>query len=1214
MADLSSRSYAKVVDVISEGEILGLKDGNKSIYLNNTPLQNTDNSYNFQNVTVESRTGTNDQAYIALANTDNTEISNVVSVNVAVQKATPVVRTISNSFINAARVTLNFPQLRAFNNDGSTSGATVDFKIGVQYSGDVGYTETSYSVSGRAADNYQVNYLINLTGAFPVNIRVTRVTNDSTAPTLIDAFSWASYTEITYAKPRYPNTALVAMRFDAEAFGSFPDRAYWIRGVKVRIPSNATVDMVSYPGRITYAGAWDGTFKATREWTNDPCWCLFELLTNARFGFGNYIDTTQLDKWSFYSASQYCNELVGNGFGGQEPRFSCNVNIQQNEDAYRLINDMASVFRAMPYWSVGSLTVSPDKPTTTSYLFNLSNVSEEGFSYSGSEQKTRATVAVVKYFDTNLRNYNYEQVEDQVAIAKYGVQTKQIEAFACTSRGQANRLGRWLLYTEQYETEVIAFTTSISEGVIVRPGMVIDVADPMRSGTRRGGRINTATTTAVTVDDATGLSTTNSPTLAVVLPNGTVETKAVISIAGNVITVGTAFSAAPNSNSVWIYEDTVVQTTQWRVISIQENDDCQYTVNALSYNASKYNAIEQNLTLQTRNVSVLNALPAAPTGIGLSEALYKYQDQVKAQISVTWQPVTSVAQYQLRWRKDKNNWTTADCYGPSFELFDITPGFYEFEVYSVNATGNLSTTALTGLITALGKTAPPANVSSISAILDPDVGVTLNWSPVADLDLQGYEIWQGPAWGSGTQLGLFSATSKKLGLLPAGTTTWWIKALDTSGVYSTTAASTSLTISAAGAPTTSGVYSNDSLILSWTAVSGSLSTAFYEIRYGTTSSTWSTATVLGTVLGTTYAIKGAWSGTRRFFVAAVDLKGNYGAAATYDAVVTVPSQPTVTQQVIDNNVLLQWTDSTQTFPIVSYELRRGSTWAGATVIGTKQGKFTTVFESAAGTYTYWLAGIDSAGNYGTPGSVTALVNQPPDYVLKLNVDSTFTGTKTNMTAFGAGLLASVDTAETWQGHFTSRSWSTPQDQINAGYAYFAMPTTTTAQYYEDVDYGTVLAGTKVTATLTSNATAGSTTITPTIKVKKLVTDAWTTYAGISSVFVTDFRYVRVQYDFTSAGGDDLLEVSALNIRLDSKLRNDSGTGSANSGDTGGTTVNFNISFVDVDSISVTPLATTGVIAVYDFVDAPNPTSFKVLLFNTSGTRVSGSFSWSARGV
>ena len=1209
---LFSTSYAKVVDLISEGEIYGLKDGNKSIYIDNVPLQNANGSYNFKNVTVITRTGTQAQTYIPGFD----DVANEVGVGVTVEKATPVVRTITNTSVNAARITITIPALQKVEDNGDINGTSVRLQIAVQYNGGGFVTSgpgfIDDTITGRTSQQYQKQYLVNLNGAFPIDIKVTRITDDSTSAKLGNSFSWSSYSEVTYAKLAYPNSALVGVKIDAEQFSSIPSRSYRIRGIKVKIPSNGTVNATT--GAISYSGVWDGTF-GTAQWTSDPAWCLWDLLTSTRYGFGQHIDVTQLDKWAFYSASQYCSASVPDGFGGFEPRFSCNVNIQTAEDAYKLINDMCSVFRAMPYWSTGALTVAQDKPQDPAYLFTLANVSEEGFSYSGSSLKTRPNVAVVQYFDMDLRNTSYEVVENAAAIKKYGIIKTEVTAFACTSRGQASRVGDWLLYTTNNEaTETVTFVASIDAGVVVRPGQVIEISDPVRAGTRRGGRISAATTTTVTVDDAAGLTTASAPMLSVILSDGTVQMRSVTGIVGNVLTVNPAFSSAPNANSVWVFEDNNVKTSTWRVLTVQEQEQCKYAITALAYNASKYDYIERGKALQTRTISTLNAVPAAPTNLTLSEALYTYQNQVRSKVIVTWRGVAGVNQYQVKWRKDSGNWTTVARQQQDYEILDTTPGLFEVYVYSLSAGGKTSADALTGTIQALGKTAPPANVPSITAVLDPDVGVTLTWDPVADLDLQGYEIWQGPAWGSGTKLGLFSATSKKLGLLPAGTTSWYIKALDTSGSYSTNAANTLITIVAAGAPTTSGTFSNDSLIFSWTAVAGSLSTAFYEVRYGTTSDTWSTATVVGTVLGTTYPIKGSWVGTRRFFVAAVDLKGNYGASATFDAVITAPAQPTVTQQVIDNNVLLQWTDATQTLPIVAYELRRGSTWAGATVIGTKQGKFTTVFESVAGTYTYWLAGIDTAGNYGTPGSVTAQVNQPPDYVLKYNLDSTFAGTKTNMVAIGSGLLASIDSTETWQSHFTSRSWSTPQDQINAGYTYFAMPSTTTAQYYEDIDYGTVLAGTKVTATLTSNVVAGSTTITPTIKIKKLSTDAWTTYSGVNSVFATDFRYVRAQYAFASTGGDDLLQVTGLNIRLDSKLRNDSGTGTANSSDSGGTVVNFNLAFVDVDSISVTPATTNAVIAVYDFVDVPNPTSFKVLLFNTSGTRVSGGFSWSARGV
>ena len=1189
---LLSTSYAKVLDLVSEGEIYGLTDGLKSLYLNNTPVQNLDGSYNFQNVRIETRTGTQSQSYVPGFDA----VANEVGVGVTVVNGTPLTRTITDTSVDAVRVTISIPTLQVLQEDGDIRGTDVRLKIRVQYNGG-GFAEViDDTIRGRTSQQYQKQYQIDLDGAFPVDIRVQRVTDDSISVKLVNAFSWSSYTEVSYAKLSYPNSALYGIRISAEQFNSIPSRSYRIKGIKVKIPSNGTVNPTT--GAISYSGIWDGTFGAA-QWASDPAWCLWDLLVSTRYGVGQHIDTTKLDKWSFYAASVYCGQSVPDGFGGYEPRFSCNVNIQTSEDVYRLINNFCSVFRAMPYWSAGALTVSQDKPADPAYLFTYANVTEEGFSYSGSSLKTRPTVAVVQYTDLDLRDQAYEVVEDPEGIAKYGIVKTEITAFACTSRGQAHRLGEWLLYSGLKETEVCTFTASVDAGVIVRPGQIISISDPVRAGARRGGRITSATTTAITVDDATGLAMGTGTMLSVILSDGTVQARAVSSIAGSVVTVSSAFSSAPNSNSVWLLETTALQPTTWRVLSVVEEEQCNYSITCLAYNSSKYDYIERGVPLQSRNVSSLNNVPVVPTSLSLVEALYLYADQVRSKVIVTWEGVPGINQYLVKWRANSGNWTTVTRQQQDFEIFDTTPGLYEFAVYSLSAGGQSSASSLSGSLTVLGKTAAPANVLGFYVTLDADVGVSLTWDPVPDLDIQGYEIWQGSAWGSGTKIGLFAATSKKLGLPPIGVTQWWIKALDTSGTYSSIATSTTINITSAGSTTTSGSFGGDSIVISWSAVTGSLSTAFYEVRYGTASSTWGTATVLGTVQGTTYPVKANWVGTRRFFIAAVDIKGNYGTPATYDAVVAAPSQPAITQQVIDNNVLLQWSDSTQTLPILYYELRKGATWATAAVIGTKQGKFTTVFESVSGVYTYWLAGVDSAGNVGTPGSVSAQVNQPPDYVLKLNFNSSFAGTGTNVAA---------------QSHFTSRSWSTPQDQINAGYAFYALPSQTTGQYYEDIDYGAVLSGTKVSITLTSSSVTGSMSMTPTIKTKKLSTDAWTTFAGVTSVYATNFRYVRAQFDFASSGGDDLQMISGLNVRLDSKQRTDSGNGTAAAGDSGGTLVTFNLAFIDVDSISVTPANTTAVIAVYDFVDAPNPTSFKVLLFNTSGTRVSGSFSWTARGV
>lgn len=1565
---LDSTQYAKIIDLISEGEIQGLKDGHRSIYFDNTPLadkatnavytqtgtaivvtsnnhnkKNNDyvylgftsgtavsgeyrinsltsntftvksntsattngnvswSGYNFQDVNVYLSNGTQNQSSLDLSD----GIEDERPVNVTVTKDTPITRTITDPNVDAVRVTLTLPALQKSQNDGDIAGSSVTISIEIQYNGG-GFNEVARNtIDGRSGDQYQRDYLVNLSGPKPVDIKLVRITDDARDSRTQNSFTWSSYTEIIKSKLRYPNSALVGLRIDAEQFSNVPSRTYLVRGIKIRLPANATV--YSENGAVKYGGIWNGAFGSA-QWCSDPAWILYDLLTSTRYGFGDFLLTdaektsftgnaSNLDKWAFYSASQYCSALntyntateianraaaglaprtgatddyhpttgrhgVPDGFGNYEPRFSCNVNIQTAEDSYKLINDMSSVFRAMPYWSTGALTVSQDRPTDSSYLFTLANVSEQGFSYQSSSKKNRPTVAVVSYLDLSTREIAQEVVEDTAAIDKYGAVVSEISAFACTSRGQANRIGRWLLYSEQYESEVVSFTASIDAGVIVRPGQVISIEDPMRriSGQRMGGRISSATTLQIEVDNATGIAAGNNRTLSVILPTGAVETRNVSAISGRMITVSAAFSQAPNPNSIWIYQTDAIKASQWRVLGIQEQDDANYLVNAVSYDASKYGYVEQNMALLPREVTNLNEIPSPPATISLSETLYYYKDQVRAKVIAYWSPVVGVNQYQVQWRKDNGNWNVLNKVGPDYEVLDITPGVFEFRVYSLSAGLKTSANYVTSTITALGKTAPPGDVSAFTATIDPSIGIMLNWSAVTDIDISAYEIRTGADWGTSALLAQTKSTTYKLGYLNTSNQTFWIKALDTSSVYSANAAnvsvsisqpnpvtvnsqiqdplfvlswqqpaitsyaigyyiigygdtyesltevsktssttfsapanwfgarkywvtpvdivgnaaaspnSVSVSISQAAAPTISGTASGSTATLSWSAVNGTLTTQSYQIKRG---SSFASATLLANINGTSYTLRANWSGSetfwvvavdgngtlgtpgsvaisiaaapaptlsssftgrdvvlnwsavkgtldtdyyvirrtisgntstiatayatthtlrvdwgtvdnpRRFSVYAVDVNGLAGAEAVIDIAIALPTAPSISQQVIDNNVLLKWSGSTSSLPIEYFELRKGSTWAAATVIGTKQGGFTTTFESQSGSYRYWLAGIDSAGNYGTPAYVDAIVNQPPDYILQLDQDSAWTGEEVNIyTDSFLGQIVNVNLTETWQSHFTSRGYTSPQDQINAGYAYYLMPTTTTAYYEEEFDTGALLSGTKILSTLSSTNVSGTTTATPTLRTRGTTSTAatysqtgtttitvtsnahgliandrvwldftsgtavdgtyivvtaatntftvtaasaattsgnvnwikWNTYASVNEIYATSFRYFRVRYDFSSSGGDDLLVLTRLNVRLDSKLRNDAGAGAANAADSGGTTVNFNIAFVDVQSISVTAASTSAVFAVYDFVDVPNPTSFKVLLYDAAGTRVSGNFSWSARGV
>lgn len=750
---LASKQYATFVDLLSEGEIEGFPSASaytrgtdnynrallKDVFLNGTQIlrqgadatnpQNAD--YNFQSITLQPRYGTQAQNYI----TGFSDIERETSVQVKVQQATPITRTVTDDTVDAMRVTITVPRLEQYTDEGDVKGTSVELEIRVQYNGGGYTTVISDTIAGRTADQYQKDYKINFSGAYPIDVRVVRITADSLDTNLLNDFYWSSYTEITEQKLRYPNSALVAMRLDAEQFSSIPNRSYRIRGIKVPIPSNGTVNQTT--GAISYAGVWNGTFAAA-TWTSDPAWILYALLTNTRWGLGDHITASQLDKYAFYSASQYASASIDDGFGGTEPRFSCNALIQNQEEAYKLINDLCSVMRVMPYWSTGSLTISQDKPTDSSYLFTLANVSADGFNYTGSDLKTRHTVAIVSYLDLDTQDIAYEVVEDKDAIAKYGVITTNIKAFACTSRGQAARLGEWLLYTEQNETEVVNFKTSIDAGVLVRPGQVIEIADPVKSGVRRGGRIRSATTTVITVDDTaeTDLVTSGSATLSVIMPDGTVETKAISSIAGANITVASAFSTAPNANSIWVLSNSTVETSTWRVLTVSEIDQAQYEVTAIAYNASKYNYVERGFKLETRNITQVNEPRPAPTNLSASETIYESNGQVRVKLIISWGAIVGVSQYQVQWRPVDGNWTTVNVPRTDYEILDTTAQTYQVRVYSLNGVRTPSTQPAELSYAAVGKTAVPGDVQNLTFEAISANSGRLRWNPTVDLDVQ----------------------------------------------------------------------------------------------------------------------------------------------------------------------------------------------------------------------------------------------------------------------------------------------------------------------------------------------------------------------------------------------------------------------------------------------------------------------------------------------
>jgi len=754
---LSSKQFATIVDVLSEGEIEGFPSAAaftkgtanyntaalKDVFLGKTPVlrasadptntQPTD--FNFQDVEFEPRFGTNNQTFIS-------GISNIESetnVGVKVENGTPVSRQITNSNINAVRVTIRFNGLQTFETNGDVNGASVELTIKIIQNNGTTTTPISDTVTGRTSSAYNRDYRVDLPSNlnYPITVQVARVTADATDPNrLRDEFFFSSFTEIIDEQRPYPDIAHAALRFDSQQFSSVPRRMYKVRGVKIKIPHNGTVDATN--GRITYTGTFNGTLTTTKVWCSDPAWILFNLLTETRYGLGDHITEAQLDKYAFYSASVYCSELVDDGAGGQEPRFSCNTILQARQDAYEVVNSLTSVMRSISYWNAGSLTISQDRPTDPSYLFNLSNVTSAGFGYSGTSLKTRATVVSVSYFDMENQELDFETVEDVAAKNKYGVLHKKITGFGCSSRGQARRLGRFLLFEEQNSTETINFTTGISEGVVVRPGQVIEVSDPVRAGLRRGGRIKSATTTTVTVDntDDTDLDATNNPTLSVILPDGSVESKSVTGIVGAVITIdsSTPFSSAPNANSVWILQNTTLQTTQWRVVSVTEDKD-NYAIIGTAYNSAKFAFIEDGSTLPTRNVTILNELKNAPAIDSAEQFFYVENQKAKVKIILDYQAVPGVSQYRVQYRKDKGNFVTTTVTGTDFTIFDASEGEYEFRVFSLNAALEASAEPSTLIKDFAGKTAIPADMTGLTAEPINSKLIRLRWNRSTDIDV-----------------------------------------------------------------------------------------------------------------------------------------------------------------------------------------------------------------------------------------------------------------------------------------------------------------------------------------------------------------------------------------------------------------------------------------------------------------------------------------------
>lgn len=720
---LHNISYAAILDVISNGEVYGPAHPSqplRDIYLDGTPIQNEDGSLNFQSVESDYRVGTIDQEHIA----GFPASVSVISVGTEITTSTPWTQQINGSELSAVRVSINVPQLLktydSGNNAGDRVGYKVEYAIDISSGGGAFENVITTSFNGKTVNGYTRTHRIELpSGNSFWTVRVRRITAESTSTTIQDAIYLDSYAEVIDGKFRHPMTALIGVKIDAEQFQSIPTRAYHWKGRIIRVPSNYD------PETRTYSGVWDGTFKSA--YSNNPAWVFYDMLTNTLFGLGEYINAASVDRYALYQIGAYCDQMVDDGQGGLEPRFVCNCYIQSAQDALRVLNDLSSVFRGMAYWSDSQVVPVADMPSDPIYNYANANVIDGKFEYAGTDLKTRKTVALVSWNDpSNFYKSKVEVVEDSDGIARYGIRKTEVIAFGCTSRGQAQRIGLYLLYTSRMETGTVAFSVGL-DGIIPQPGSIIKIADRNRAGRQIGGRISQSGANFIITDRENPAKVGD--TINVNLPSGTNESKLVSGIDGRKITVDSDFSSEPSKQSVWSIDADDLVTQQARVISVSEADGIQYDVNCVFHHPGKFSAIDSGVRLDPLPVSVVPPRTQnAPTNIQIAQFNTFKQGTTRQNAEITWDAPEYAVQYDVQWKRDNGDWVSVTRTGTrTIQLSDIFAGEYIVRVRAINSLDVPSLWAYSSATQLDGIVGAPPAVTTLSAT-GQVMAITLEWS------------------------------------------------------------------------------------------------------------------------------------------------------------------------------------------------------------------------------------------------------------------------------------------------------------------------------------------------------------------------------------------------------------------------------------------------------------------------------------------------------
>ncbi|WP_434681379.1 DUF1983 domain-containing protein [Pseudomonas sp. R1-18] len=730
---LRSTNLAKLLIAVGEGEFEGTPTA-ADIYLDNTPIQDASGNVNFPNVKWDWRPGSVDQTYIP----GIPSVDNETTVNVELRSDAAWVRSVTNTQLSAVRVRLAWPALQKQDNEGNVSGYRIEYAIDVATDGGSYQQVLSEAVDGKTTTRYERSRRIDLPAATSGwQIRVRRLTPNQNTNRIADTMLVAGLTEVIDAKLRYPNTALLYIEFDAEQFTNIPAVTVRCKARKWQVPSNYD------PVNRTYSGVWDGTMK--QAWTNNPAWVTYGICTEDRFGLGKRIKSFMVDKWELYRIAQYCDQLVPNGVGGQEPRFLCDMNLQGRAEAWSLLRDIAGIYRAMTYWAQGQLVMQADMPRAQDfdYVFTRANVIDGKFSYGSASAKTRYTRALVSY-DNPDNNYDTDVIPfaDLDMQRRFGDKPTELSAIGCTRASEAQRRGKWVVLSNNQD-RTVTFKTGM-EGAIPLPGHIIPVADTLLAGREVGGRIATAAGKVVTLDRDTRAKPGDR--LIVNLPGGKAEGRTVESVAGRALTVTKAYSETPIPELQWALDADDLAIPLYRVLSTRRSAEGEYEISALQYEPSKFAYIDTGARLEERPISVIPiTVVAAPASVSLTSTTAIAQGLAVTTMTISWPAVSGAVAYDVEWRKDNGNWIKVQRTGStSVDVTGIYAGGYLARVRAVSAF-DISSNWRTSILTQLkGKEGLPPAVTSLTAS-SLIFGIRLNWTfPPGAEDTQRTEIWYGP--------------------------------------------------------------------------------------------------------------------------------------------------------------------------------------------------------------------------------------------------------------------------------------------------------------------------------------------------------------------------------------------------------------------------------------------------------------------------------------